>query len=105
LNQDIFDVAELALEPILLQKDLCPQLEDRITKDSPEIGEKMSSQDLIQVDFFSRGYDSVGIRKIVAGTVLAEAVAPLQSPQNEIFSLVCLSFLREDTAFSVSRYQ
>jgi hypothetical protein len=37
--------------------------------------------------------------------VLAEAVAPLQSPQNEIFSLVCLSFLREDTAFSVSRYQ
>lgn len=77
LTQDIFDVAELALEPILLQKDLCPQLEDRITQDSPEICEEVSSQDLIQVDFFSQGLDSVGVRKIVAGTVLAEAVAPL----------------------------
>jgi hypothetical protein len=77
LTQDIFDVAELALEPILLQKDLCPQLEDWITQDSPEICEEVSSQDLIQVDFFSQGLDSVGVRKIVAGTVLAEAVAPL----------------------------
>jgi len=50
---------------VLFEEDLSAKLHDRVALNAPEVLYEVATEDLIEMDFFSKGFNCIGVRQII----------------------------------------
>ena len=58
---DVLDELKLPFEPVLFEKDLSAQIEDRVALFATEILNKVASEDLVHVDLLGKAFNGVRV--------------------------------------------
>jgi hypothetical protein len=65
-------------------------LKYRVALDSSKVLDKVTSQNLIEMDLFRKGFNSIRVGKVVKCRMLSKGITPFQGPQNEIAALIVI---------------
>jgi hypothetical protein len=78
LRDYFFDIFDFAPEPVLFEENLSTKLHYRVALDSPEVLNQVATEDLIEMDFFGKGFNGIWVREIIQGRVFPEGIATFE---------------------------